>query len=51
MTVQGPVKKQKRNGLSHGGGGGGVNGPFVFALNPRPLIPFLDPPPSPPATR
>ena len=44
VTVQGPVKKQEPDGMSHGGGGG----PFVFALNPRPLIPFLDPPPPTP---
>ena len=27
MTVQGPVKRQQPDGMSHGGGGGGLVGP------------------------
>ena len=34
MTVQGPVKEQQPDGMSHGGGGGG--GPYAARRPPPP---------------
>ena len=44
VTVQGPVKKQQPDGMSHGGGGGGTVAPGVgYGARPRPLDLFRAP--------